>query len=94
MSKCRQELVKKAFVKLDKTGDGVITVEDLKGVYKVDEHPKYKSGEWTKQKCFQQFLDTFQINDDEKVTSFIGFSPHSSVKQFPNWHILILVCLI
>ena len=31
MNKSRRELVLKAFNKLDKTGDGVITVDDLKG---------------------------------------------------------------
>ena len=31
MSKSRKEIIAKAFHKLDKTGDGVITIEDLKG---------------------------------------------------------------
>ena len=32
MSKSRIDIIMKAFVKLDKTGDGVITIEDLKGL--------------------------------------------------------------
>ena len=35
------------FRKLDKTGDGVVTVDDLKGVYNPIHHKKYKSGEYT-----------------------------------------------
>ena len=31
MSKSRKAIVSKAFNKLDRSGDGVITVEDLKG---------------------------------------------------------------
>jgi Ca2+-binding EF-hand superfamily protein len=31
MSKSRIEIIDKAFAKLDKTGDGIITTEDLKG---------------------------------------------------------------
>ena len=31
MSKSRVDIIMKAFVKLDRTGDGVITIEDLKG---------------------------------------------------------------
>ena len=31
MSKSRVDSIMKAFVKLDKTGDGVVTVDDLKG---------------------------------------------------------------
>ena len=35
MSKARVNLIRQAFQKLDKTGDGFVTVEDLKGVYNV-----------------------------------------------------------
>ncbi len=35
MSKSRTNLIRQAFTKLDKTGDGFVTVEDLKGVYNV-----------------------------------------------------------
>ena len=35
MSKSRENLIRQAFQKLDKTGDGFVTVEDLKGVYNV-----------------------------------------------------------
>ena len=31
MSRARKDVINEAFNKLDKTGDGVITVEDLKG---------------------------------------------------------------
>lgn len=31
MSRCRQEVVLLAFQKLDRTGDGVVTVDDMKG---------------------------------------------------------------
>ena len=48
MSKARVDLIEKAFQKLDKSGDGKVTVKDLRGTYNVTHHPKYKSGEWTK----------------------------------------------
>jgi len=31
MSKARKNIIQQAFNKLDRTGDGLITVEDLKG---------------------------------------------------------------
>lgn len=31
MSQSRREIIEKAFQKLDRTGDGVVTVDDLKG---------------------------------------------------------------
>ena len=47
MSSARLALIDKAFQKMDKTGDGKINEQDMKGVYDVRHHPKYKSGEWT-----------------------------------------------
>lgn len=69
MSKSRKALITQAFLKLDKTGDGIITVEDLKGVYCVKKHKKYMNGEWTEEQCLRQFLDSFDSQDkDGKVT--------------------------
>lgn len=59
-----------AFRKLDKTGDGVITVDDLRGVYNVRHHPKFQNGEWTEDQIFRKFLDSFDSPNDKdgKVT--------------------------
>ena len=70
MSNARKNLINQAFVKLDRTGDGIITVEDLKGVYNVKKHKKYMNGEWTEEQCLRQFLDSFDSQDkDGKVTN-------------------------
>ena len=70
MSQTRKSLIWKAFDKLDKTGDGIITVEDLKGVYSVKKHPKYLNGEWTEDQCLRTFLDSFDSQDkDGKVSN-------------------------
>lgn len=68
MSKGRVEVVERAFAKLDSTGNGVITVEDIEDVYDVTKHPKYLSGEKTKRKILQEFLAQFEVDRDEKVT--------------------------
>lgn len=34
-------------------------VEIFLGVYNVKQHQKYVSGEWTKEKCFKEFLNSF-----------------------------------
>lgn len=65
MSQARKEVVLQAFRKLDKTGDGVITIEDLKGVYNVKSHPKYLNGEWTEDQVFRKFLDNFDSPYDK-----------------------------
>ena len=52
-----------AFRKLDKSGDGVIKVEDMEGVYNVQKHPKYVSGEKGKEEIFKDFLKTFEMSE-------------------------------
>lgn len=65
----RLAVVKMAFKKADKTGDGVLTTDDLKKVYNAREHKKYKNGEWTEKQVFEDFLHNFEPDDkDGKVT--------------------------
>lgn len=65
MSRARKEVIMKAFRKLDKTGDGVITIEDLREVYNAKHHPKYQNGEWTEEQVFRKFLDNFDSPYDK-----------------------------
>uniref|UniRef100_A0A671LNT1 Calcyphosine-like b n=1 Tax=Sinocyclocheilus anshuiensis TaxID=1608454 RepID=A0A671LNT1_9TELE len=73
MSNARKEVVLQAFKKLDKTGDGVITIEDLRGVYNVKNHPKYRNGEWTEDQEFHKFLDSFDSPDDKDGKEFLNY---------------------
>ncbi|XP_043909759.1 calcyphosin-like protein [Protopterus annectens] len=70
MPEARIQIVNKAFQKLDTSGDGIVTVEDLHGVYNATQHKKFKSGEWTEDQVFREFLDKFDspYNKDGKVT--------------------------
>uniref|UniRef100_A0A671NKD9 Calcyphosine-like a n=1 Tax=Sinocyclocheilus anshuiensis TaxID=1608454 RepID=A0A671NKD9_9TELE len=71
----------RAFQKFDKTGDGVVTIEDLQGVYNSKNHPKYKSGEWTEEQAFRSFLENFDspYDKDGKVTLEEFLSYYSGV---------------
>uniref|UniRef100_A0A1I8GLT4 Calcyphosin-like protein n=1 Tax=Macrostomum lignano TaxID=282301 RepID=A0A1I8GLT4_9PLAT len=83
MSSARRELITKAFKKLDRTGDGVITVEDLRGrgVYNCKHHPKYQNGQWTEDDVFKEFLRTFETPNDADgvVTKEEFFNYYSGV---------------
>lgn len=59
MSQAREAVIAAAFAKLDQTGDGVVTVDDLRGVYNGQAHPKVRSGEWSEDEALHQFLDNF-----------------------------------
>ena len=65
MNNKRKELIRLAFQKLDKTGDNVVTVEDLHGVYSATKHKKYLSGEWTEDQVLKEFLDSFDSPNDK-----------------------------
>lgn len=62
MNKSRQGVVMEAYQKLDKSGDGLITIEDLRGVYDVKNHPKYLNGEATEEDLYTKFLQNFETN--------------------------------
>ena len=67
MSQHRKNLIMQAFNKLDKTHDGIITTEDLKGVYNVKHHPKFLNGEFTEDQCLRIFLDSFDSDQKDGV---------------------------
>lgn len=74
----RLKVVKEAFKKADRSGDGIFDSKDMKRVYKVTEHPKYKNGEWDEQQVFTEFLKSFEPDEskrDGKVTEeeFINY---------------------
>lgn len=61
MNANRKALVEKAFKKLDKDGSGVVTVDDMNGVYDCSKHHAFLSGEKTKEQIFRDFLQHFEL---------------------------------
>ncbi|CAF3046054.1 unnamed protein product [Rotaria sp. Silwood2] len=82
MNNFRLDLIAKAFAKLDKNHDGQITVDDLRGLYIVKNHPKYMNGEWSEDQVLRHFLDCFDygnhkdgvVTRDEFIDYYSGVS--------------------
>lgn len=56
----RKGLVAQAFKKLDKTGDGIVNIEDLRGVYNASSHPEVRLGRKSEDDILCEFLDTLE----------------------------------
>ncbi|KAE9548007.1 hypothetical protein FO519_008777 [Halicephalobus sp. NKZ332] len=70
MNSNRLKLIEMAFKKLDKNGNGVVAIDDLKGVYNCKKSQKFISGEKTEEEIFKEFLKNFEIDGhvDGRVT--------------------------
>jgi len=84
-------MIDSAFGKMDKTGDGVITVDDLKLAYNVSQHPKYLSGEKTADELLKKFMDVFQPGDTDDKVAIAAFSSKSKV-NYTNIAVRSLPC--
>lgn len=62
MTPLRKALVKRAFDKLDRNGNGIIEVDDIKAVYNAKHHPEVRAGKKTEEEVLAEFLDTFELH--------------------------------
>jgi len=72
MNASRRQVVLEAFSKVDRSGDGVLTIEDLKGVYNVKRHPQYLNGEATEEDILRKFLRNFEGSGGEAGDGRVG----------------------
>lgn len=72
MSQSRIRVTEEAFNKMDKTKDGVITIEDLKHVYNVNSNPMYISGEESEEKILSRFLSNFEQGSPDGKVFFLS----------------------
>jgi Ca2+-binding EF-hand superfamily protein len=62
MNKSRRALVERAYKVLDKNGNGIIDIEDIKGVYNASKHPDVTAGKKTEDQILLEFLETFETH--------------------------------
>ena len=69
MNEGRKRLVERAFQKLDKNGNGVVELDDIRGVYNAKSHPDVRAGKKTEDEVLGEFLDTFEMHHSVFVPS-------------------------
>jgi Ca2+-binding EF-hand superfamily protein len=66
----RLSLVKQAYSKLDKDGNGLVDASEIASLYDASKHPEVIAGRKTANQVYTEFLDTFDVGGvhDGKVT--------------------------
>jgi len=62
MNTSRTQLVRRAFQKLDRNGNGLVELEEIKQLYNAKQHPDVKLGKKTEDEVFIEFMDTFELH--------------------------------
>eukprot|EP00658_Telonema_sp_P-2_P050434 TRINITY_DN38471_c0_g1_i1.p1 TRINITY_DN38471_c0_g1~~TRINITY_DN38471_c0_g1_i1.p1 ORF type:complete len:276 (+),score=77.73 TRINITY_DN38471_c0_g1_i1:142-969(+) len=68
MSDARTALVKLAFLRLDKNPDGVVTMGELRGLYRAERNPAVLRGEKTVDEVLKEFSAAWNANGDQVIT--------------------------
>ena len=62
MNDYRTDAVERVFIILDKGGNGLIPIEDLKKVYIAKRHPEVVSGKKSEEQILIEFVETFNLH--------------------------------
>mmetsp|Transcript_25402 Transcript_25402/g.33170 ORF Transcript_25402/g.33170 Transcript_25402/m.33170 type:complete len:365 (-) Transcript_25402:458-1552(-) len=63
MSRDRKLLVRKAFQRLDKTGDGVVNIDDVRDCYNASQHPEVQNGRMTEEEAMEEMMSVYEDSD-------------------------------
>merc|ERR1712032_1733403 len=69
MNSKRLALVKLAYQKLDNTGDGLVTTEDIKNVYDVSQNPEVIAGKITPDEAFAKFMKQWETDKVDGIVT-------------------------
>ena len=64
----RIDIVKKAFSRLEKDGDGRVTLKDIAQAYDVDKHPDVVSAKRSREEVLREFIKGWDRNGDDEIT--------------------------
>ncbi|XP_064471038.1 calcyphosin-like protein [Ornithodoros turicata] len=98
MSPRREAQVMKAFEKMDRSGDGQVTFEDIQGIYSVHTDSEYLNGQRSEKELLRHFLATFEeggivdgiVTKDEFLDYYAGVS--ASIDEDGSFDLMMRSC--
>jgi Ca2+-binding EF-hand superfamily protein len=87
MSYERKLLVKEAFSRLDRSGDGYVAVDDIMTAYNFDHHPAVQAGTMSEEDAAREFLSVFEGNSGHQdgIVTWSEFLDYYRVSHAPCW---------
>ena len=73
LSKFRKNLLYRVFRCLDRTGNGILVLSNLKESFNGFQHPDYISGKRSAEEIKQEFIDTFNVDVDARYNEDYSF---------------------
>lgn len=65
----RLEMVHMAYDVLDKSGDGLVTIDDIMMVYDASFHPDFQSGRKTKEEVLREFMQVWETHKTDGIVT-------------------------
>eukprot|EP00163_Fabomonas_tropica_P033301 TRINITY_DN8681_c0_g2_i1.p2 TRINITY_DN8681_c0_g2~~TRINITY_DN8681_c0_g2_i1.p2 ORF type:complete len:366 (-),score=106.23 TRINITY_DN8681_c0_g2_i1:137-1234(-) len=90
----RRTIVEDCFDTMDRDGSGVLTIEDIKGIYKVAGNPEVLAGRKEPDEVLTDFLNTFQeTSPDGRITrdEFIDYYANLSASIDDDDHFTLMM---
>jgi Ca2+-binding EF-hand superfamily protein len=84
MNSFRRNLVGRAWNKLNRDGNDVINIEDIRGVYDPKNHPDVRSGKKTQDEVLNEFLETFELHHN--ISDRAGMDHNVTREEFDEYY--------
>lgn len=86
MNDYRRSLAERAFLKLDRNGNGRVEVEELVGVYSAAKHPAVLEGRKTAEQVLSEFLETFQTHHNYMYSGEVEKDEVVTLDEFTEYY--------
>ncbi len=76
MNEERKKYVELAYKKLDKSGDGKVTLEDIAALYDVTKHPSVLSGKKKAEDVYREYLNHWDTQVADGIVTLAEFQDY------------------